>query len=97
MKPWCVCQPYQDMTRPLTDYFIKTSHNTYLFGNQVWGDSNPEAYNKLLRTGCRAVELDCYDGDNGRPIVKHAYTLVKPCLFESIIRLIKPNLFSKSP
>jgi hypothetical protein len=43
------------------------------------------------------VEIDCYDGDNGRPIVKHGYTLVKPCLFESIIRFIEPNLFKTSP
>ncbi|CAF4339828.1 unnamed protein product [Rotaria sp. Silwood2] len=97
MKPWCALQPYQDMTRPLTNYFISTSHNTYLFNSQVMGDSNREAYNRVLRAGCRAVELDCYDGENGQPIVKHAYTLVKSCLFESIIRSIKPNLFSKSP
>jgi hypothetical protein len=47
--------------------------------------------------GCRAVELDCYDGDEGGPIVTHAYTLVKPCSFESIIRSIEPNLFKASP
>ncbi len=61
------------------------------------GDSNPEAYNRVLRAGCRAVEIDCYDGDNGQPIVKHGHTLVKPCLFESIIRFIEPNLFKASP
>jgi hypothetical protein len=68
----------------------------YLFNNQIIGDSNPEAYNRALRAGCRAVELDCYDGDNGQPIVKHGYTLVKPCSFESIIRFIEPNLFKAS-
>jgi phosphatidylinositol phospholipase C delta len=100
--------------RPLNDYYINTSHNTYdsfndftyklnwiycryLFNTQVSGDSNPEAYNRALRAGCRAVEIDCYDGDNGRPIVKHGYTFVKPCLFESIIRFIEPNLFKVSP
>ncbi len=41
--------------------------------------------------------VDCYDGDNGQPIVKHGYTLVKPCSFESIIRFIEPNLFKASP
>ncbi|CAF0825498.1 unnamed protein product [Adineta ricciae] len=97
MKPWCSRFVYQDMTRPLSDYYIKTSHNTYLFNNQIVGDSNPEAYNRALKAGCRAVEIDCYDGDNGRPIVKHGFTLVKPCLFESIIRFIEPNLFKASP
>ena len=61
------------------------------------GDSNPEAYNRVLCAGGRAVEIDCYDGDDGQPIVKHGYTLVKPCSFESIIRFIKPNLFKTSP
>ncbi|CAF1210382.1 unnamed protein product [Adineta steineri] len=90
-------QIYQDMTRPLCDYYINTSHNTYLFYSQVSGRSNPEAYNRVLLMGCRAVELDCYDGDNGQPIVTHAHTFVKPCSFESIIRSIEPNLFKASP
>ena len=70
---------------------------SYLFNTQILGDSNPEAYNRTLRAGCRAMEIDCYDGDQGRPIVKHGFTLVKPCLFESIIRFIEPNLFKTSP
>jgi hypothetical protein len=70
---------------------------SYLFHSQITGDSNPEAYNRVLFIGCRAVELDCYDGDDGSPIVTHAYTLVKPCSFESIIRSIEPNLFKTSP
>ena len=61
------------------------------------GESNPEAYNRALRSGCRAVEIDCHDGDEGFPVVKHGYTLVKPCSFETIIRSIEPNLFVASP
>ena len=69
----------------------------YLFYSQLSGDSNPEAYNRVLLAGGRAVELDCYDGKDGSPIVKHAFTLVKPCSFESIIRSMEPNLFRTSP
>ncbi len=66
-------------------------------GIQVWGRSNPEAYNRALRAGCRVLELDCWDGDDGQPIVTHGHTLVKSCPFESIIRAIEPNLFKTSP
>ena len=36
-KVRCVCQ---DMTQPLSSYFISASHNTYLMGNQLQ-DSHP--------------------------------------------------------
>ncbi len=70
---------------------------SYLFHSQVLGESNPEAYNRALRAGCRVVELDCYDGDDGKPIVTHGHTFVKSCLFESIIRFIEQHLFKASP
>jgi hypothetical protein len=73
------------------------SNFSYLSNSQVSGDSSPEAYNRALRAGCRVVELDCYDGNDGQPIVTHGHTLVKPCSFESIIRFMEPNLFKASP
>ena len=35
----------QDMTRPLNDYFILSSHNTYLTAGQLFGESSVEMYN----------------------------------------------------
>ncbi|KAI3379591.1 hypothetical protein SNEBB_001200 [Seison nebaliae] len=46
---------------PLNDYFISTSHNTYLVGRQVMGKSKVEMYRQALLAGCRCVELDCWD------------------------------------
>jgi len=43
----------QDMTFPLTDYFIASSHNTYLMGHQLKGKSSIKMYRSALRRGCR--------------------------------------------
>lgn len=83
----------QDMSKPLNDYFIFSSHNTYLTGHQVYGGSDPEMYSTALLIGCRLVELDVYNGASEGPIVKHGFTMTGEILLKDALANIRKSAF----
>jgi phosphatidylinositol phospholipase C delta len=85
------------LDRPLNEYFITSSHNTYLLGRQVAGQSSVEAYISALNQGCRCVEVDCWNGGDGQPVVMHGRTLTSQVSFVDVMSTISKYAFVKSP
>lgn len=75
----------------IAEYFISSSHNTYLLAHQLYGTSDPVAYKIALGTGARCVEIDAWNNEENpdEPKVTHGYTLVSHIPFRAVCETIR--------
>lgn len=80
-----------DRSHALSEYYISSSHNTYLTAHQLYGDAAANAYKIALDTGSRCVEIDAWDDSDNpdEPKVTHGFTLASNISFRSVCKTIR--------
>ncbi|MFT7815776.1 inactive phospholipase C-like protein 1 isoform X1 [Arapaima gigas] len=94
----------QDMSFPLTHYYISTSYRSYLLEDQVHGRAELRGLLHALQVGCRCLELGVTDGPDGEPLlgVEHNCQSAQdpgapPVTIYSALEVVNKYAFFSSP
>ncbi|VDO63778.1 unnamed protein product [Schistosoma curassoni] len=89
-------QVCQDMSQPITHYYIASSHKTFLLEDQLTGPCSIEGYQRALLSGCRYIELEVYDGHDGHPVVRRANSRPPGIPIQAVLNTIHDFAFIRS-
>lgn len=81
------------LDRKLCEFYINSSHNSFLEGYQVMGESRISNLKNALDAGARCIELDIHEGV-GSPLVMHTGSL--PGFLSDYLKIIKDEGFKNT-
>ncbi|XP_076851663.1 inactive phospholipase C-like protein 2 isoform X1 [Brachyhypopomus gauderio] len=86
----------QDMSQPLSHYYISSSHNASLLEDHYWGSSDLSSYVRALRMGCRSLEVVVWDGSDCEPVVYVGSSVASQLAFSKVLDIINQYAFESS-